>query len=285
MIGVLSRLVGGLFFAWAVTASAWGAEPVTVELASGLPGKPGLTYLDLVKKVVPDLAADDKGGFKGHSVIEFRHIGGADMANGPPETVENPTVRALPVHSAGHERLLLMVDLGNNGDSVGGVVALALYDISGEPRLLDVADVAYDRFTSFFEPATVDTGGTDIAVVESVHFNSSQSYAITPLILIRDDRLELIDEIGTFGDAYCNYQRNETLDLKALPAKGGAFAPIAATVTETTELTGETCDGEPVVEAGTRTVKVTYNWNAAASRYEPDSDAFEKLAAENEERF
>lgn len=38
-------------------------------------------------------------------------------------------------------------------------------------------------------------------------------------------------------------------------------------------------------EPGSRTIPVTYRWDAAEQRYGPDTDAFEVLARENEARF
>lgn len=58
-----------------------------------------------------------------------------------------------------------------------------------------------------------------------------------------------------------------------------------ATVTELTAPSGERCGAAPVPEPGTRTITVTYRWDGGKQRYIPDSDAFDALARENEQRF
>ncbi len=67
--------------------------------------------------------------------------------------------------------------------------------------------------------------------------------------------------------------------------EGGPLVDIHATVRETTAATDEDCGDDTVPEPAERTISVTYRWDAARSRYLPDSDAFERLARENEQRF
>jgi hypothetical protein len=56
-------------------------------------------------------------------------------------------------------------------------------------------------------------------------------------------------------------------------------------VTEVTEASGEECGDAAMPEPASRTIAVTYSWDAAARRYITDSDAFAVLARENEKRF
>jgi hypothetical protein len=118
----------------------------------------------------------------------------------------------------------------------------------------------------------------------STHFNSSQGYVTSALILPRNDRFELIDTVFTFDEKSCAFERAQAPLFKVLAASGGGFAAIEATVTETTS-PGEPDCGADVPEPSTRTIAVTYKWDDAASRYVADSDAFDKLAAENAGRF
>ena len=154
-----------------------------------------------------------------------------------------------------------------------------------KPLLLDAADVGYDRSSYFRDPATLAVAeGTDAIVTMSTHFNSSQGYVTSALILPRNDRFELIDTVFTFDEKTCAFERAQVPSSRFLPQARGGFAPIEATVTETTT-PGEPDCGDEVPEPATRTITVTYKWDDAASRYVPDSDAFDKLAAEDEKRF
>jgi len=53
-------------------------------------------------------------------------------------------LQAVPLRSGGRQRLVLLVDFGMTEYSVGYAI-LALFEIEGDARLLDAADVALDR--------------------------------------------------------------------------------------------------------------------------------------------
>jgi hypothetical protein len=63
-----------------------------------------------------------------------------------------------------------------------------------------------------------------------------------------------------------------------------AFADVVATVTEHVIPTLD-CGSEKPPEAASRAVTVVYRWDEAQAKYVPDSDAFDKLAADNSKRF
>jgi len=260
------------------------AEVTFPDLETAVPGHKDISYFDLAQDIVLDLSKAN-GIYQGHVVIDVRHIGGPDDASSPPETVNLPGIAALPIRSDGRDRLLLLLDFGDAADSANGFAVLALYDLASAERLLDAANVAYDRGTWFRQGASLAVSpDTDVVITMSEHFNSNQAYDTTALILPRDDRLELIDTIFTFNDQDCEYRREQMPSFKTVDAAGSAFTSIEAVVTETTTPSDESCDGQKPA-AATRTIAVTYKWDDAASRYVPDSDALKKLAVENEQRF
>lgn len=277
-----SRVVLGVLLLLAVFADGAAAQRVSFPgLADPLPGQAGRTYLDLVRLVVPGLVAGSDT-YSGGQPIDVRHIGGGDpddievAASGPPR------MAAVSVRSGGMDRLALLLTFDRAADSAEGFTVLALLDAAAGPRLLDAANVAFDRFTSFLDTAVLPVGaGDDLLLTRSTHFNSSQGYATTALMLARNGRLELVDTISTFDDRACGHERTQRLDVRR--GAGEPFSDIVATVTERTMATGRDC-GEASVP-GTRTMTVTYRWDAAAQRYLPDSDAFVMLARENEQRF
>lgn len=260
------------------------AEPVSYpELTDPLPGAENRTYADLVRLVVPGIGSDNVEA-SGGGVIDVRHIDGGDMTGFEPVSVESPRIAAIPVRSGGLDRVALLLDLGEAKHDVSNFIILALFDVADQPRLLDAATVAFNRYTSFLEPARLPAGlGDDLLMTRSTHFNSSQGYATTALILARGDRLELVDAISTFDDRACTYERSQRLDIEQ--GAGTPFSDIVATVTELTAASGGDCGDAIVPEPGTRTITVTYRWDAAAQSYSPDSDAFDELARENEGRF
>lgn len=211
-------------------------------------------------------------------------ISGEDMAGVVPVSVETLRIAAIPVRSGGKDRIALLINLGASEHEVSDFVILALFDIAGDPRLLDAAHVGFNRFTSFLEPSLPSVGvPDDLLMTRSTHSNFNQAYATTALILAHDDRLELVDAISTFDDRACAYERTQRLDIRQ--GEGAPFSDIVATVTELTAVGVEECADATPPEPGSRTITVTYRWDVAEQLYRPDTDEFDVLARENEARF
>lgn len=253
------------------------------QLADAVPGADSATYLDLARQVLPDLALEGNI-YRGRTVIDMRHVGGADMGVPPLEDFSIFGVSVTPLRAEGKDRLVMLFDLGS--DEAEGFAGLALLDPAGKPQLLDAAQVAFDRWTSFHDPATIPLGpDDDLLLTRSTHFNSQQGYVTTVMSLVRDGRLQLIDTVFTFDERGCGFERMQMPDFSAIAGSGRAYNDIAVTVAETTSHTGEDCGGRNLPPAGVRTIEATYRWDDAQSRFVPDSDALEILARENEARF
>jgi hypothetical protein len=265
--------------------TAAGAQAVGYpELGSAIAGHGKTTYADLARMVIPDLTKDKNGFYRGGFPIEMRHIEGPDGGGSPPETAGLSGAGVLAIKTGGKDRLTMLFDLGDSPDSAEGYAVLALYDITGKPALLDAVNVAVDRSTSFREPGKLSVdAGDDVLITTSTHFNSSQGYVITPLIMVRNDRFELIDMIYTFDENLCAYKRTQDMAFQT-PTDGQPYAAIEVTVTDTTVPSGESCDEAPP-EASSHAISATYHWDKKTSRYVKDSDALDKLAAENAKRF
>ena len=148
-----------------VLAIVWSpaavAEPASFpDLADALPGSESRTYGDLVRLVVHAIDNGD-AEIADSGVIDVRHISGEDMAGVVPVSVEPLRIAAIPVRSGGKDRIALLINLGASEHEVSDFVILALFDIAGDPRLLDAAHVGFNRFTSFLEPSLPSVGVAD----------------------------------------------------------------------------------------------------------------------------
>lgn len=259
------------------------AQPTFFPKATdALPASEGKTYLDLLRLVVPGIGVSG-ATYSGGQPIDVRHLEGWNDGAVEIAPTGHLHLAAVPVRSGGMDRMALLVDFGQTEFSIGFAI-LALFDIEGEPRLLDAADIANGRWTSFMDPVRLSVGaGNDLLVSQSTHHNSSQGYATTALILVRNDRFELVDTISLFSEKYCAFERSQNLAIEQ--GTGEPLADIVATVTELTTPTPEDCSGEAGPEPGSRTITVSYRWDSAAQHYTADSDAFTILARENEKRF
>lgn len=279
MVVVLSRVALLALALFCMTAGRAFAEPVSFPgLTEPVAGRKDVTFADLVRLVAPGAVESGEG------TIDVRHIGGDAWSDPGPEAMRLLKLAAVPARSGGRDRTVLLLDFGPAQDSASGFVVLALFDVTGEPRLLDAADIAFDRWTAFAEPVRLPVGeGDDLLVTRSTHFNSSQGYATTALILLRGDRFALVDTISTFDDRACTFERTQRLGIRQ--GTGTPLADIRATVSERTTVSAGQCGEATVPEPGTRNIAVTYRWDAAGERYSADSDAFDVLARENERRF
>jgi hypothetical protein len=243
------------------------------------------TYLDLARHFVPDIKAAD-GAYVGKSLIALRHLGGTPYAIQPEDTFGFFDVGTVMMKTEGKERRLVLFDFAQGGNAQEGVAVLALYDVSGEPKLLDAVDVGFDESTFFLGQALLPIApGSDAILTMSSHFNSNQNYVTQAIIMVRNDRLELIDTVSLFDEKSCGMERHQTISHAANPAAGKPYAPIVVTVTDTTTATIEDCgDGAPA-SATERQVRTTYKWQTASNHYLPDSDGLVKLAKENQQRF
>ncbi|TJX46906.1 MAG: hypothetical protein E5W21_21290, partial [Mesorhizobium sp.] len=265
-------------------AAAQAQTAGLADLGSMLPGRTDVTYLDLARMVIPDLAADKGGMFKGGPPIEMPHVQGPDAGGSPPDTSSFSNASALALKVGGKGRLAMLFDLGDSPDSAEGYAVLALYDTAGKPTLLDAVNVALDRDTYFQEPGRLSVGANDdILMTGSSHSNSEQNYMITLLVMVVGDKFKLIDTIYTFDERLCAYSHTQDVAVRTVK-DGRSHAGIKATVTDTILPNEESCD-EAAPKASSHKTSVTYHWSKKISRYVADSDAFVKLSAENEKRF
>ncbi|MGE0502752.1 MAG: hypothetical protein AB7I79_18670 [Rhizobiaceae bacterium] len=279
----MKRLVLGFVGAILLAFAASAQEVTFPEVGDSVPGVDGATYLDLVREVVTDAAIGPDGWATGTKVTPLRHVAGDDRTVLPPERAVLETgISALPL--ADGKRLLLMFEIGRPEGDAANFAVLALYRLDATPRLLDAVDVGYDESNFFLNPPISPLGGGDMILTLGLHFNSSQVYQTTGITLLRGDRFEFIDGVFTFDEHACAFDRTQRIAFDIQPPTG-TFATIDASVTELTTLTGEDCGEDPAPQDAERTIANAYEWDAVQERYVPDSDAFERLRQENEQRF
>ncbi|RUM96373.1 hypothetical protein EET67_18675 [Pseudaminobacter arsenicus] len=103
------------------------AEPaLRPDLADPVGGREDVTFADLVRLVVPGTACNE--------TIDVREIGSEAVENLEPESMAALLLTAVWVRSDGNDRIALLLDFGR-GRHVVGLAILALFDVTGEPRL------------------------------------------------------------------------------------------------------------------------------------------------------
>jgi hypothetical protein len=286
----IGRLAAAALLALQAPAFAAGkVEVVTPE--QSVAGRPGLTYADLLRKIVTDLevGGSDTAGHQGRGgeIAPFRNILGPNFGGDAPDQVEISVFDAIPFETGGRPRLTLLVDLGESPGRVEHTALLALFDIGAAPRLLDLVDVGMDKSTEVASLPRARLGAGDEAlVVSGAHSSSNQRYATYAMVFARDDKWQLIGSFSTLSDSYCAFDRDETPNFATRRQKSEPYAEIVVTVRETEKKTGTDCGaGESPSRNATRDYRATYRWDAAKQRFATDSKALKQLEKLNEKRY
>ena len=269
----------------------WGAAACAADLPhleDPVTGHSGVTYLDLLRQVAPNLAQNAANNdIEGSLAKPLRHVVGKDYDGEPPDPlVATSFLEARQIVSGGKKRLVLLADLGADPDRAYDTALLALYDDAAKPRLLDAVDVGVDRDTAFNDQDQLALGPGETALITvSEHVNSNQAYDPRLLILLRHDRFQLIDNIFLISEHACGWKRSESPVFATRPDPGSPYAAIVATVTETLKRNDDDCGDEPAPKAYKRIWRTVWRWNAKAGRYVDTAHGLDRLEKLNEGRL
>ncbi|MFI4934580.1 MAG: hypothetical protein ACHP7N_08175 [Caulobacterales bacterium] len=264
-------LVGPAFVAVLAASAHADARPLGVHDAA--PGHPGVTYLDLLRQEIPDLAenATDEA-VEGNLTKPLRHLGGPGYEGPPPGPVVVGWLQDVRLKIGGRPRIAVLANLG------AGVALLALFDDAPQPKLLDAADVGVDKDTVFAGPSQVALGPGDAALITySEHDDADLSFGAHLIISPIGDRLKLVDLISTQSANACNWSNVETTNVSSAPDPGRPYRRIEVAVKVVFKPTKDDCGTNPIPKALNRTYRAAFRWNAGRRRFETDSLDLKRL--------
>jgi hypothetical protein len=254
------------------------------DLADTVTGHPGMTYFTLMKLVVTDLGPIGKSGAVGHEVVPFVHIDGKDARGDPPDPIILSNVETLPI-PGDDSRIVLLADLGQADGQVGDAQLLALFALARAPKLLDIVEVGADRFTGFDDAhLSMLAPRTPLILIYNTHSNSEQTYFSTKMMFVRGDRFQLIDNVFSFGERYCSYERAQDQSFQVFPSLG-PYAAVHAFVTERVKLTGAQCGEEKAPPPHVAIHQANYRWDPRRHSFTTQSKALDQLAKQDFKRF
>ena len=270
----LALLLGSLV--WLCSSLPVGAR----ELSENVPGRAELTYSDLMKLVMTDLAPDTRSG---HALVPFRHIEGTDSKTAVPVAPSIESLDAIPI-PGDRSRLVLLADLGHTDEEVTEVVLLCLFALDPSPKLLDVVEVGSDRFTRF-QSASLPmlAPGAPLILIWSGHSNSNETYQYTEMIFIRNRRFSLIDSLFLFSERFCAFERTQTASFATLPDPG-SYRAVHVAVQQVINPSGEDCGDEKSPPPGHKIYQATYRWDTAKQDFVSSSHELDTLSKGNWKR-
>jgi hypothetical protein len=277
------RLAAAFALFLALSAPAMAAPSLVVKPSDAVPGHPGMTYVDLARLAIPDLAmnaADHQ--IEGHLPTAPRNLAGKGYENGAPDTAVLDFIEARPIRVGGKPRLLVLADLGQPPETVSGTALLMLFDDGPKPRLLDAADVSLDQDSEFADAPLLKLGpGDDAAVTYSEHDDADLTMGGYMIVSAVGDRLRMVDKVAITSEKLCSWTGIETPTFTTAPDSGRPYRRIVLTMKAVFTHTGdEGCNDEKHPKAGTLTFRAAYRWDAAKAAFvteRSDLKAFDKL--------
>jgi hypothetical protein len=266
------------------------AEPDPLKHAGdAVPGHPGLTYADLVRRAVPDLAlnaADNQ--FEGHFKTPPRHLAGEEFQSEPSEPAVLGFIEDRRIRVGGKRRIALLADLGAKEGRIEGLALLMLFDDQGSsPTLLDAADVGIDKDTAFADQAVLPLGPGDAALVAwSEHDDADLTMGGYMVVAAVGDRLAEVARIELTSAKLCSWHVLERATFAAAPDPAAPYRQIEASVTAAITHTGQAgCSDERHPAAATHVFHATWRWNPAKRRFDPAASTLGGLDALNQKLF
>jgi hypothetical protein len=283
LAAIVAAVAGLLCMAGASRAAA-------LDPADHVAGHPTVTYFDLVKQIVTDLDSlpgrdlAKAGDPTAHTIVPYRHIEGKGAKTDPAGPVAIQLLTVFTIQADGKSRLALMVDLGPSDEAVTEFTLLGLFDLTDQPKLLDVVEVGTDRLTGFAGKPLSLGRGSDLITIDSDHFNSNEDFVGTELVFVRHNRLQLIGSLFTFDVHLCASRRTQEPVITTATDPAARYRKIRLAVRERVILLPDRdgCSGEKVPRPFRRTYHATYRWSVARKEFEVTSSDLNRLDRENQ---
>jgi hypothetical protein len=262
----------------------------TSDLSSMVPGTK-TTYLELIRRIIPDLQVDPNDGDSaiGHKTISFKHL--SETKKPPPleSNIKLDSFQPYSIKSDGRRVLLLELSItaedANQGMNYEGEADIvAAFTIQPAIKLLDVVDVKNDRFSGFYEkPAMFQlTTQSDAFLVVSTHSNAGESYSDLSVLFLNHDRIETITNIFLFDTQGCGATFTETPSFRVLPGNS-KYPNIMVTVRVKKDADSQECDRP--TRGYVKVYQALYQWNSAKREYRTSSKQLAALDKFNGKRL
>lgn len=230
------------------------------------------TYLDLLEEVFPGVGAAGGDRFVPARAVRLHNLERPREVTARAGAIEISTVQSLWLVHAGEHHLALVVNARHEGAGGGEFHVLAVFAPQTRPRLVDAAEIDFDRFNGFWEesPLLPVRRGETAFWLRASHHNSSEGFHAYYLTELSNGRLRLaLREPFAFVDVkLCGSETSETLKVVR---ERGAFAGrrvFDLNVRTETRPTGD-CEGERPVKRRVLVRSYRLRWDARRQTYRP----------------
>jgi hypothetical protein len=223
--------------------------------------------MGLLKQLFPDITVGPKNEAVVHGDIRLRPIeeDGA-FTDDCPDKLKLRSLEVAQVRISGNSRLI--VGVATDGDTC--VAPLALFEGSGDGKLLDAANVKQDKNYSFARDLARSLGSDgQLVVVTNFHTNAGEGYDTETLILATADKLSSIGSVFAKSEIDCRRSISTEATIGLAPDYG-PFARITGYVKSSTRRVAPDCQ----TPQGKEMITIDrFDWRWSASR-----QAYRKVA-------
>jgi hypothetical protein len=248
------------------------------------------TYVDLLRKLFPDVEMSGSQEATAHTTIPLNHLSGDYKGK-----VYRGEMRITGIYSPAGQKgnrgqLMLLVQARNDNGELfnwGDISILALFQLDPTLKLLDAADTQADQFTSFWEerPLLGLSPLEDAVIIANSHHNSSQGYLWLTLVSAEDNKLRMIFDLPILLNANgCGNNFSQSPSIAVLKGSRNGVRPnLSLEVKLVKERDDESC--EKRTAGYTRYYLALLVWNSSKRMYEARGNALTRLARFNEQNF
>ncbi len=249
------------------------------------------TYADLLRLVCPKFKINqDRATASVSDCGPIRIPGGKNQfAEAAGENASLQSVRTLDAKIPGKPQLLLMFQIKHEGDEPHQPFDLALFEIAGKPRLLDVVEgpsTPDDTGDLWSEGLLQLSPSADAFVFETNHSNSQQGYRNLIVFFTAGGRIQEIEDVMLLSCRGCEDGNfDESVTISASPDPAHEFNRIVFRVTL------DLLPDDPGVEhpkRGRRSRRLftgNYRWDAAMKKFTDPTHALDALDPFNKKNY
>jgi hypothetical protein len=233
------------------------------DFTAAVPGIPGKTWMDLLKQLFPDITVGPKNDAIVHGDIALRSIeeDGA-FTDDCPDELKLRSLEVAQVRISGKSRLI--VGVATDGDTCAA--PLALFEGSGDGKLLDAANVKQDKNYSFARDLARSLGPDgQLVIVTNFHINAGEGYDTETLVLATAGKLSSIGSVFAKSETDCRRSISTEATISLAPDYG-PFARITGYIKTGTRRVAADCQTPQGKEMITID-RIDWRWSAARQAY------------------
>jgi len=240
----------------------------------------------IVRLILRDANPDPDGGWTGRNLTRHRSLDATPALDMTTDRYRITDIDVREIQVQWRRRWLVLARLDPSDIGAVGVALVGLVDPGPAPRLLDLADKSTDQFSGFDDPpAWRLAAGTSVAILNSNHANSNQTYEQIEVLFARNDRIQRLTNVFALSEAFCGFKREETPAFAAIPRAGADYADVRVTLTETVTHFDEGCGGDQRPAAGARSWSDVFRWTPARGAFVPLTHHLDEIDKVNQGRL